>query len=214
VSTPTRARGELARAARRAQLLAAAAGRFDAAGFEATTMADVAERAGVSKGTTYLYFPSKEALFLKLLGVALAEWAGEARERIAASRSRSTRALARTLAATLASRPRLLRLLALLHPVLENRADLDSVLAFQRALLRDLGSLAALLEQRLADLRPGEGMRLLLRLHALAVGLAPLGERPARVRETVAADPELAVLEIDFERELADSLTALIDGWR
>jgi AcrR family transcriptional regulator len=30
-------------------------------------MADVAAQAGVSKGTPYLYFPSKEALFMALL---------------------------------------------------------------------------------------------------------------------------------------------------
>jgi AcrR family transcriptional regulator len=57
---------EEARAARRDQIIAAAAGRFARAGYHATTMADIAEAAGVSKGTPYLYFPSKEALFIAL----------------------------------------------------------------------------------------------------------------------------------------------------
>lgn len=55
-----------ARIARRDQIIAAAAGCFARAGYHATTMADIAEAAGVSKGTPYLYFPSKEALFIAL----------------------------------------------------------------------------------------------------------------------------------------------------
>jgi AcrR family transcriptional regulator len=55
-----------ARAARSAQIIVAAAECFARSGYHATTMADIAEAAGVSKGTPYLYFPSKEALFIAL----------------------------------------------------------------------------------------------------------------------------------------------------
>ena len=57
---------EEARAARRDQIVAAAAECFARAGYRVTTMADIAEAAGVSKGTPYLYFPGKEALFIAL----------------------------------------------------------------------------------------------------------------------------------------------------
>lgn len=57
---------EEARAARRDQIIAAAAECFARSGYHVTTMADIAEAAGVSKGTPYLYFSSKEALFLAL----------------------------------------------------------------------------------------------------------------------------------------------------
>src|SRR6516225_7519750 len=57
---------EAARAARRDQIVAAALACFARTGYYATTMADVAAQAGVSKGTPYLYFDSKEALFIAL----------------------------------------------------------------------------------------------------------------------------------------------------
>ena len=57
---------EQVRAARRGQIIAAARACFARAGYHATTMADVAAQAGVSKGTPYLYFDSKETLFLAL----------------------------------------------------------------------------------------------------------------------------------------------------
>src|SRR5271165_918305 len=49
--------------ARPAEIVAAALDCFAARGFAATRLDDVAARAGVTKGTVYLYFPNKEELF-------------------------------------------------------------------------------------------------------------------------------------------------------
>lgn len=53
--------------ARPAELLSAALDCFVEKGFAATRMDDIARRAGVAKGTFYLYFPSKEAVFEALV---------------------------------------------------------------------------------------------------------------------------------------------------
>jgi len=45
------------------RICAAALNRFLSEGFERTRMLDVARDAGLAKGTLYLYFPTKEALF-------------------------------------------------------------------------------------------------------------------------------------------------------
>src|SRR5262245_19218859 len=57
--------------ARRDAILAAALDEFAASGFAATQIDDVARRAGVAKGTIYLYFRDKEALFQELVRSAL-----------------------------------------------------------------------------------------------------------------------------------------------
>src|SRR5437016_10656592 len=49
--------------ARPGEIVAAALEVFGERGFAATKLADVARHAGVTKGTVYLYFESKEALF-------------------------------------------------------------------------------------------------------------------------------------------------------
>src|SRR3954470_3538695 len=49
--------------ARPAEIVAAALACFAERGFAATRLEDVAARAGVTKGTVYLYFPNKEELF-------------------------------------------------------------------------------------------------------------------------------------------------------
>jgi AcrR family transcriptional regulator len=52
---------------RRKAILNAALSVFSEQGFAAARLDDVAQRAGVAKGTLYLYFPDKEALFEQLL---------------------------------------------------------------------------------------------------------------------------------------------------
>src|SRR5215471_16519699 len=54
-------------AARREAILAAALDEFSARGFAATRLDDVARSAGVAKGTIYLHFADKEALFHDLV---------------------------------------------------------------------------------------------------------------------------------------------------
>ncbi len=49
--------------ARPAEIIDAALQQFIASGYQGTRLADVATRAGITKGTIYLYFPGKEELF-------------------------------------------------------------------------------------------------------------------------------------------------------
>jgi AcrR family transcriptional regulator len=63
-------------AARRESILAAALDEFAASGFEAARLDDVAKRAGVAKGTIYLYFRDKESLFQELVRTMLTPLVG------------------------------------------------------------------------------------------------------------------------------------------
>src|SRR6516165_6365964 len=53
------------------EILAAALACFAERGFAATRLEEVAARAGITKGTLYLYFPSKEELFKAVVRSAL-----------------------------------------------------------------------------------------------------------------------------------------------
>src|SRR5271156_3285127 len=57
--------------ARPGEILGAALSCFAEHGFAATRLEDVAQRAGVTKGTLYLYFPNKEELFKAVVAQAL-----------------------------------------------------------------------------------------------------------------------------------------------
>lgn len=65
-------------AARRDAILAAALDEFSVGGFAATRLDDVARRAGIAKGTIYLYFRDKETLFQELVRSMLSPIVGAA----------------------------------------------------------------------------------------------------------------------------------------
>jgi AcrR family transcriptional regulator len=60
---PSPGKRELQKEARRVAIIEAALEEFTAQGFTAAKLDDVAVRAGIGKGTIYLYFDSKESLF-------------------------------------------------------------------------------------------------------------------------------------------------------
>ena len=71
------------------EILDAALASFAEKGFAATRMDDVARRAGISKGTIYLYFDSKEALFKALARASIGAQLALVRNQVAAFEGRS-----------------------------------------------------------------------------------------------------------------------------
>jgi TetR/AcrR family transcriptional regulator len=78
-ATPKR---ERRKEARPAELLAAALDLFVEKGYAATRAEEVAQRAGVSKGTLFLYFPSKEELFKAVVRENITGRLNEAQEEL------------------------------------------------------------------------------------------------------------------------------------
>jgi AcrR family transcriptional regulator len=134
--------------ATRRRLLAAAERRFGAHGYEASSMQDIAEAAGVGVGTLYHHFPDKRALLLALID----DWGDRelARERAAGVAERylgpDPRGAIRSDLARRAERLRrdggfqlvLMQLADRDHDV---RARLDRILQVGRERLRDLVAL-------------------------------------------------------------------------
>jgi AcrR family transcriptional regulator len=83
--TDTKPRWERRKDARPQELLEAALELFVERGFAATRLEDVARRAGVSKGTLYLYFENKEELFKAVVRATIGQAIGQAELDLAAS---------------------------------------------------------------------------------------------------------------------------------
>jgi AcrR family transcriptional regulator len=86
-------RWERRKDARPHELLAAALDLFVERGFASTRLEDVARRAGVSKGTLYLYFENKEELFKAVVRNSIVPVIGEAEMSIAAFEGHSAELL-------------------------------------------------------------------------------------------------------------------------
>ncbi|MFZ6768129.1 TetR/AcrR family transcriptional regulator [Undibacterium sp. Di26W] len=82
MSCPFKPKWERRKDARPQELLAAALDLFVERGFAATRLDDVARTAGVSKGTLYLYFSSKEELFKAVVRESIVPLIGAAEDTI------------------------------------------------------------------------------------------------------------------------------------
>jgi AcrR family transcriptional regulator len=205
----TRAVYESAKQERRRDLLAAAERLFAARDYEEVAVAEIASAACLAKGTVYLYFGTKEELFLELVSRQLVAWTTQLTENLRGERSASQ--AARVVASTLAERPVLLRLLALLHVVLERNVDAGLMNAFKHRLLELIAQPAQMLENVLG-LSPGRGIQVLLWMHGLIVGLSQMANPSPVLAGVLNRDEALRVFRLDFQSEFETALAALFRG--
>lgn len=182
--------------------------------FSAFTMAALAKQAGLAKGTLYLYFRTKEELFLALLENGFDAWFNVLDARLDAGGAEWTpEDAADVIVRSIRGRETLARLLSILPTIVEHNVDYDAALRFKRQVMRRTEVTGHRLEARLPFLRPGEGARLLVHLHALVIGVWQLAE-PSPVIRRVMEAPELAPARVDFEEDLRFLLVTLLAGMR
>lgn len=209
---PRRARKEEQKEERRQAMLDSAWLLFQGQTYAEVTMAQVADSLELTKGAVYLYFKTKEELFLAVLEQQLGAWFREVNAGLAAlGRDATSAEVATVLSEALARRPALARLLALLHPILEQNIDFETALRFKQFLLKNLSVTGGRLETCLPYLLPGQGGVLLLQIDALIVGLHYLSS-PAPVVQAVLREPSMGVFNIDFAQTFSRTLQALLDG--
>lgn len=197
---------------RRQAILAAGLRCLASGRYGTLTMAQVAAEAGLAKGTLYLYFSTKEALFLALTEDMLLAWFEALDEVLAGGREPlGAEGFAARVTRTLADQPQLPRLLAILHTILEQNIDYRQALRFKEFLATRVQRTGRYLEQRLPFLRPGQGAGLLLKTYALLLGCWQMAD-PAPVVAEVLEAPGLNVFQISFWDEFPNDLRDLTIG--
>lgn len=178
-------------------------------------VAEVADEAGLAKGTVYLYFPSKEEL---LLAVHERNIDGFFRALIDRLAQTSPAAIGDVLALThshMVEPPLFLPLAARCFGMMGQSVPLDAAIAFKQRMGERLSKAGAGLERHFAELRPGDGVALLRHSYALIIGLwqmsaasqrHDLGCPMAGTGETPPA------FQYDYAQELDRALLALWSG--
>lgn len=200
---------------RRQQIVDVAWGLFQAQPYEAVNIVDVAQGAGIAKGTVFLYFSTKEELFMAVQEQQFAHWFATVDEQLAALPTPATIEQVVTLITTsLSERPGLTRLFAILHVILERNVSLAAATQFKQFLLDHIMHTGAMLESRLPFLTAGQGAQTLLHAYALVIGVQHLADPAPIVRQILDTTPELAVFDIPFAATFAAAFTALLKGVR
>ncbi len=198
---------------RRQTLLKATWNLFQKHTYEEINISDVATEAGLAKGTVYLYFKTKEELFLAVQGQQLGAWFDDLDRRLQEQvGSGDAGQVAALICSSLTEHPAMARLFAILHPVLEQNVEYEVALKFKRMLLERITKIGALVEANLPYLAPGQGVQLALWAYTVTLGLQQLVNPAPVIRLILANEPDLAPFALDFCGECRAMLTAMFLG--
>jgi AcrR family transcriptional regulator len=209
-----RARSDEDKRERRAAILDAARVAYeDNPSFAAFTMDALARAAGLAKGTLYLYFRTKEEVFLALVDARFGAWFDEIDAGLdeegggAWTGGRAAEVLMRSTR----RHTTLARLLSILGTVVEHNIPFETALAFKRGVMLRAHATGRRLERRLPFLRAGQGARVLVWLHGMVIGLWQLHEPSDTIRR-ILQDPAMEGARVDFGRDLGALLRILLRG--
>ena len=174
------------------------------------TMDRIAARTGIAKGTVYLYFRTKESLFLSIFEELHDRWHVDLREHlVSADQPVEARDGARIITASLVREPLLLRLFAVPLPVLEKDLDFDASAAVNGRREHRIDETASVLTETIPAINIEQARRLLRRIGWVVAGLAQAAASTTSAPQS-GNSPEVIASRVDFTTELQSILTVLL----
>lgn len=208
-----RARTDKQKSARRQQIIDVAWEVYQTRRYDEISVSEIARAAHLAKGTTYLYFNSKEALFLAVLEQQLASWYDAVEAGLVALAGRDDlHAVSSLFCQEMSSRPALTRLFAIMQVILEHNIDYETAVRFKRQLLYRIVTTGALLESCLSFLVQGQGARILLQVSMFVIGLQQQANPAPMIRKAIEQEEDMAVLALDFAAECSSFMMVLLHG--
>lgn len=200
---------------KRAAILAAARSAFlSDGGRSLPSVARIAATAGLAKGTVYLYFDTKEEIFLALLDSSFAELFDHLAASISSRPPGSDLATVfiRSYIDFLQQHPVFLPLACQANTVLEQNLSLEPAVAFKRQLVARLVQAGDQLQAAHPGLTAERAAALLFRCYAQTIGLHQMLAWPPHLLRQLAHDPHFSGIRPDFASELHTALLALWQG--
>jgi AcrR family transcriptional regulator len=174
-------------------------------------VSEVAESAGMAKGTVYLYFPSKEEMLLALHERQVANFFAELIKRLEGPGPLDFDKVFEVTNRHFIRVPGYLSLTSRCFGLMDREIPNDTALAFKARVGHVLTVAGAGLERHFPTLGAGDGVTLLLHSYGLIVGLWQLLHPNERFGAAMNR-PELRMFKRDFEREIEAALRALWTG--
>ena len=180
-------------------------------GFENFTMNGLAKHVGLAKGTLYLYFRTKEELFLTIYGRRVKAWV--IRMGQALPKELTDRAFAELYFKSMMEDPLLLPLGARLRSVMETDISAERFIESKRLNRQYLMQIAEQIEHPLR-LRNGQGIKLIWNLMALAMGSYQMDLQSPIERKELPDDVNKYVDDSDMKQIFIPSAQLVIKGLR
>jgi AcrR family transcriptional regulator len=183
--------------------------------FDEIKMSDIAKAANVSKGTLFIYYSTKEILFMEMLFLEY-----EKRylnlENLILSLETMTYEEFKTLflsemESILDQDSVLIRLSAIKNTILEKNIDYDTAIKASMGLYASLEKIVRLLTERVEYLTVESSFDLLLAQNAIIVGYVNMASIPEVLRNVI-EDNDLKGFRLDFKKNALIAMEYYLDG--
>ncbi len=200
-----RATSDEERQSKRRRILNSAGRLFEDWPFRDISMHRIAEAAGLAKGTVYLYFGTKEELFLAFFDLRAEKWTENFLEHMEQRHGlTSPDEIGSLVASTVTAQPSLIRLFALRHRCLNGDLGPETASSHLSEHNRRSSRIVSVLASRI-DVSNEEIRIWLRRVEAVIAGLAQQSTHPG------ASMPGEEIRPVDFESELRHISTVLLE---
>jgi len=210
-----RARTSRAKEERKISIVKAAGRLYRDKDYQSIKIEEIAREAGVAKGTVFTYFNTKEHVFLELIKDEYNAWFSEMNRFLLVEDSQSNRdirELVPFLVEGFRGKETLLKLVTILNSIVERNIQLEETVCFKKNLSENLQKTGSLLEKRYTCLQENQGIRILLQIQGIIIGLRNLTDISPVVRSAIEAYEELSFFNIQFEELFIDLLSAYLTG--
>jgi AcrR family transcriptional regulator len=211
VAINQRARSSEQKALRRHAVLETAEVYFKEVGYEAFSMAQLAKKSGVAKGTLYLYFNTREELFLTLYEQSLVRWS----QIFIGSLSDTTtsKTYAQSLYKTTQADGVFLPLLIRLEHVIEHNVAILRLIESKRVFINQVEAVAAATSTALR-LSTAQATEVVKTMGVLLIGATQTDQSPALDDEDLPADVQYLITSFSSEPLFIKNAARIIEGIR
>ena len=196
---------------RRQQILDAAEQQFTEVGYEGFSMANLAKLAGVVKGTLYLYFKTREEVFLTLYNQSLVRWSHVFLDQL--QDAMTDQDYAKTLYTTALADGSFIPLLTRLEHVIEHNVSVESLIQSKRNFIERVDCIAQATAPVL-NLSQAQSLELVKTMGVLLVGASSTDQGPSLEGETIPADVQGLIDSFSSEPIFIKNACRIISGIR
>jgi AcrR family transcriptional regulator len=211
-----RAVTEIAKAEKSKMILETAYELYKTKLYKEIKMIDIAKACGVSKGTLFNYYATKEALFLEIYSMEIKKRFNtmykflNSVERMTLEEFRDF--FLGEMESVLDEDSPMVRLSAALNHTLEQNISYETALAFKKELLGYMDHLGSLFEARVPGLFKEDFMALMMVQNSIIIGYKNMSLVP-KVMQQVIEDESMEVFRIDFRQNALSTMRTYLDGF-
>lgn len=205
-----RARDPKQKEQRRNEILASATRLYQDTPSALPTTAAIGKDSGVAKGTLYLYFRSKEEIFLAILQDFHLRWLALFRDHNYSSLD-DIPALLQSCWQFMQENPLFLQLASMSNSVIEHNVDAKILMAHKNELSKALMDAASSIQTLVQHIDEQEIAQLLMRTYASLLGLWQISHPPAKIAKVIQSQ-SLKNLQPEFGQQAEIALHQLWHG--